>query len=197
MDSIVFRAALRASAKVALTASLSACGGAVQTTSTNETPDAFADTSSGAVVGEAAAPSDAGRTENVCAPPPVASLLPEQSNPDAAVADETFACCVHVLAASSEQPDGYLPILTDAAAHDPTVLGCCAAVVVRLDSDFSGTGVDPLTRDRGEVAEAGLDQVYDPARCCEALGSQLALYPIGPTCSPWGPPMPPAMPGVA
>jgi hypothetical protein len=198
MDSVVFRAALRASAKVALTASLSACGGAVQTTTSSETPDAFADTSSGTVLGEGAAPSDAGRAANACAPPPVASLLPEQNHPDAAVADETFGCCVRMVAASFEQPEGgFQPMLTDAAVHDPTVLGCCAAVVVRLDSDYSAT-LAAQEQDRAELTDAGLGQgTYDPAGCCEALSSQLALYPSGPTCSPWGPPMPPAMPDVA
>src|SRR5260370_7379064 len=40
MDYIVFRAALRASAKVALTATLASCGGIVQSTNRGDTPDA-------------------------------------------------------------------------------------------------------------------------------------------------------------
>jgi hypothetical protein len=170
----------------------------MQTTTGDGAPDAFVDTSPGAVA-EAAAPSDAGReaSARACEPPPVASLLPEGSHPDAVVGDQTFSCCVDVLAASFEQPDGaFQAMLTDAAAQDPTVLGCCAAVVVRLDGYYSGASFDSGARDRGELAEAGLSSGYDPAGCCEALRT-LSIYPQGPTCSPWGPPMPPAMPALA
>jgi hypothetical protein len=206
MDSAVFRAALRASAKVALTATLSSCGGSIQT-HTDDTPDAIADASRAAtldvstpvdavpddVILEASvdvATDDAVADAGECRPPPMASLFPEQSHPGVTISDDVFDCCVTLLA-SELGTDGQAPQLTDAQAHDPTFLGCCAATIYRLDNDYFDGGRQDFTT----LAEAGLS-IYSTlyVGCCENIPPGNA---VGPTCSPWGPPMPPAMPEVA
>jgi hypothetical protein len=204
MDSVVFRAALRASAKVALTATLSSCGGAIQTGNA-DAPDAVVDASS---TGDSTAPSDAFAGDAFaadvvaetpvdvvpdaggCRPPPVDSLLPEPNHPGIAISDGLFDCCVTLLGAEL-RTDGQAPALTDAQAHDPTFLGCCAVTLYRLDDE----PLDAGTKDLTTVAEAGVPKyptLY--AGCCEPL-APVSGFSL--TCTPWGPPMPPAMPEVA
>src|SRR5260370_27398882 len=226
MDYMVFRAALRASAKVALTATLASCAGIVQSTNRADTRDGGASPSPTgtapiaiaprpAMVDERAYLADAARPATVdyavsiadvprpptvddatplpaaCDPPPVASLLPEIKHLDARVSDETFECCVSLLAPELLL-DAQPRVFTDAAAHDPNVLDCCAVAIYRVDRGYGDP--DAGARDRGRLADAGLTSFNSLRGCCAALA-----YPLveGPTCTPWGPPMPPAMPEMA
>jgi hypothetical protein len=204
MDSIVFRAALRASAKVALTA-MFGCGGAVQSTSDESRDGAWPPEDSMASIADASnaplvdvrspyqgtgasADTEAAAVLDVAAPPPgncdppaPGDLLPHSTHPDAGVSDSLFDCCVALLRADFELDASVAGTLTDAQAHDPATLGCCAVVVSRLDSTFGGNAqVSALD----ELSDAGVDTFA----CCPPLG-----YPTGPTCIPWGPPVPPAM----
>jgi hypothetical protein len=213
MDITVFRAALRASAKVALTATLTSCGGALQTTSNDDShdagstsvlrPDDAAPPTDSVALTDAVAMADAFAMTDApamtdaaqhlaCDPPPVQSLLPTSMHPGVTISDATFDCCLDLLAAELPS-DAQLPMLGDAAAHDPNVIGCCAAAVYRFESDFADP--DASARDQGDFAEAGLGPwaPWDYLQpCCGPLG-----VPLGPTCTPWGPPMPPAMPEMA
>jgi len=189
MDKLVFRAALRASAKVALTATIASCGGAIQASSSGDSSDAATREPVAEAGGETAL-ADAPPDGQACEPPAAASLLPRAQHPGAVVPDGTFACCLDVLGPLL-RTDAQIATLSDAAAGDPLVVDCCAAVVVRVDDDYSD--FDAGARDRAELADAGLGPQWGPLEpCCAPLG-----YPEGPTCTPWGPPMPPVMPGVA
>jgi hypothetical protein len=224
MDAVVFRAALRASAKVALTATLSSCGGALQTTS-GEGPDALADatpvtTGDEAAQGDAVAGDDAvawdatvdavfadaipeasvfATTEGgACTPPPVASLFPEDQHPGVRISDTLFDCCVAFLGSALRLDGGAFQAteagdlrITDAEANDPTFAGCCAVTVYRLDMDYGV--LDSGVRDSITLQEAGIS-TYPTLEygCCYTVPGVNGL-----TCTPWGPPMPPAMPGIA
>jgi hypothetical protein len=185
-----------------LTATLASCGGALQTTSNDDHSDA-ASTWLKPPPDDAAAPTDAATAADTvavtdaaphpaCDPPPVQSLIPPAMHPGVTISDATFDCCL-ALIASQLPSDAALPMLGDAAAHDPNVVGCCAAALYRYESDDANP--DASARDQGDFAEAGLGtgSLWDFLQpCCEPLGS-----PLGPTCTPWGPPMPPAMPEMA
>jgi len=187
MDRLVFRAALRASAKVALTATIASCGGVIQASSGGDASDTAPRTPAD---GGGAVATDAPTDAPACQPPPMASLLPRAQHPDAVVPDGTFACCIDVLEPLL-RTDAAFATLSDAAASDPLVVDCCAAVVVRVDDDYAD--LDAGARDRAALADAGLGPEWGPLEpCCAPIG-----IPEGPTCTPWGPPMPPAMPGVA
>jgi hypothetical protein len=92
--------------------------------------------------------------------------------PDGGQIDPTmFDCCLPFLAQYA--PDGG-GAFTTSAAGDPYVLSCCAAIV---------NDVDHNTQDYAKVPWQELNA------CCVLL-----QYPVGPACTPWGPPVPPAMP---
>jgi hypothetical protein len=191
MDYTVFRAALRASAKVAFTATIASCGGAIQSAESREANDAAVDAStvSDPVADAALAPSprDGTTSPTACSPPSPASLAPEAGG-SVQVTDDTFQCCI-ALIAPELRTDAIVPRFDDAAASDPAIVGCCDAVIYRLDHDYSG---DAGAADRAALADAGLGYSEYAGGCCPVVA-----YPEGPTCTPWGPPMPPAMPEVA
>jgi hypothetical protein len=202
MDALAFRAALRASAKVALGVA-AGCGGAISTASDGP-PPTTADASVGhdatdaveaAVAFDAAIAFDSGvgpvdvSVANACNPPPASSLLPEQLDAGVVITDSTFDCCASWLSTVAGVDSGVG--FSDAAAADPDVTACCAVVVVRLDGDRGAWLADP------DAGHAALDRDFAlaaPVRwsCCVETG-----FPGGPTCAPWGPPMPPAMPASA
>jgi hypothetical protein len=207
MDSTIFRAALRASAKVALTATLGSCGGTIDAAS-REARDGsppppvtstLADAST-AVLADVAAPgevadaADASLVVADVAPPPVGcdplaagELFPKGMHGDAGVTEPLFECCVTFLGSAIGTDASWpLPMLPDAEANDPNILGCCAVAVYHLDSVSNDR--DASVGASAELANAGVN-TYE---CCQAIG-----YPVGVTCTPWGPPMPPAMPEVA
>jgi len=200
MNALAFRAGLRASAKVALGLVVIGCGGVV-----GDAADSGAES-----LADASVPRDAGKAETALAPeaaipatdaglsdalacnaPPPSSLLPEGSNLDAAAAIDTatFDCCAASLEALLPADAGTIFQFPDAAAPDPALAACCAVVVMRLDHDYTVVeNGDP------DAAEATLQQdqtTAAPVRwaCCNVAG-----HPEGPTCTPWGPPVPPDMP---
>jgi hypothetical protein len=185
MDPGIFRAALRASAKVALGATLSSCGGTLQTAAHGEPPDATADAPE---LEDALVETDSPGA-GMCEPPPVASLLPEQSHPGIRISDDLFACCA-TMVGSALVLDGGLN-QTDAAAIDPHVLDCCAVAIYRVNADV-GPDAGAFYRDQATLLEAGADLNSNFLGCCDPLHDY-----NGPACTPWGPPMPPAMPQVA
>jgi hypothetical protein len=197
MDARAFRAALRASAKVALGLA-AGCGGAISAASDGppgETADASVGHDAQGPAVEASTTVDAGlvvdvAVANACNPPPASSLIPEQIDGGATISDTTFDCCASWLGTVGLKDSGIG--FPDAAAADPGVMACCAVVVARLDDDWrTSWGSDP---DAGRAALARDQALAAPVQwsCCVETG-----YPDGPTCTPWGPPMPPAMPGVA
>jgi hypothetical protein len=199
MNPWAFRAALRASAKVAFGAALVGCGGMIGSEAESSQPidaapgrsdasravDANLPTDDASVAAEDARPGVA-----ACDPPPASSLLPEGLHVDASaeITEATFDCCVNRLEAVPVGEAG--ADFRDAAAADPGLAACCAVVIARLDYEFTQTINDP----DASQAVAQLDQQTSaPVRwaCCGVTPSE------GPTCTPWGPPMPPEMEEVA
>jgi hypothetical protein len=180
MNQSVFRAALRASAKVALGAAVAGCGGMVGSTAEHAAPEASATVD--------AAAADAAQTQaRTCEPPSPSSVLPEGLHADAAagIGESTFACCVSMLEAVPPNDGGLA--FPDAAVGNPEVQACCATVIARLDYDMRATSDQP----DASATEQQDEQTATPVRwaCCQVTPSE------GPTCTPWGPPMPPEMPG--
>jgi hypothetical protein len=173
--------ALRAAAKAALSVSLAGCGGALA----HATDDSGADPVSTTVSdgghgrgadGAARAPKEAGsaltvrdaasRGDAVSEPCPG---LPEAG--DAAVSENTFTCCTSYLSPAADAAFGSLGV--DASA--PASRACCNAVITYVDQTAG--------------AYAAASTVL-PA-CCQGEGA-----PEGRACTPWGPPVPPTMPGA-
>ena len=208
MNHFVFRAALRASAKVALGAAFAACGGVVGSTaapsaaeaaapdaaSVDATPNAVSvDATPNAVSVDAtpvdvSSPLDAPKQEaGACDAPSPSSVLPEGAHADAAaeIGQSTFDCCVAMLKVVLPDEGGLA--FPDAAVGNPEVQACCATVIARLDYDMRQT----ITQPDASTAEQQDERTAAPVRwaCCQVTPSE------GPTCTPWGPPMPPEMPG--
>jgi hypothetical protein len=185
MNRLVFRAALRASAKVALGAAFAGCGGMVGSTAEHAAPEASAPeaASADAALFDVSARAEAG----ACDPPSPSSVLPEGLHADAAagIDESTFACCVGLLEAVPPNDGGFA--FPDAAVGNPEVQACCATVIARLDYDMRQT----ITQPDASTAEQQDERTAAPVRwaCCQVTPSE------GPTCTPWGPPMPPEMPG--
>jgi hypothetical protein len=181
MNRLVFRAALRASAKVALGAAFAGCGGMVGSTAERAAPEASA--SADAALVDVSARAEAG----ACNPPSPSSVLPEGLHADAAASidESTFACCVGLLEAVPPNDGGFA--FPDAAVGNPEVQACCATVIARLDYDMRET----ITQPDASTTEQQDERTAAPVRwaCCQVTPSE------GPTCTPWGPPMPPEMPG--
>jgi len=177
--------ALRAAAKAALSVSLVGCGGATvaDTRDNSGTEHAAHDG------GQTVATRDGGHT--VTAPDSArdadaalrsiaeagrdgaASETPCTGLPasvDASVSTATFACCLDYLAAGRDASAGLLAFDASSPANEP----CCTAIIAYVDDTA------------GAYAAA---EPFIPA-CCE----QTNPVPIGRACTPWGPPVPPAMP---
>jgi hypothetical protein len=183
MDYSTRRAALRAAAKVALSASIIGCGSVVvedldhggaassgggsgpiaTATSTSSASGSVSSTGTGDIAPDAG-PSDGGE-ELACDTPPLGV--------DAGISDETLTCCIGFL--GGYVPDGSdWPEFDAVAAADPSVKGCCNAMI----------------QDVAKVAQQGSALAWNELNaCCGVLGN-----PNGPACTPWGPPVPPEMP---
>jgi hypothetical protein len=215
MDPLVFRAALRASARVAFTAALVGCGGTVISggtadpdhgtdmgTPTDEAstgPDVATNTEAGTEAGtslEGGTGFEAGQVQEAAIPgdsglacnaPPPSSLF-HTGVPASSVNASMFDCCMAELTPLIATDSG--TDSADAAAADPNVAGCCGVVVFAVNHD---TGPDASAQATAEVA--AFDELGWGARslCCSLL-----KWPGGgTTCEAWGPPTPPAMPGEA
>jgi hypothetical protein len=170
--------ALRAAAKAALSISAFSCGGATVTSPTEDAGktsaamDLDSGTTSTTMREDAEAPPtmrDAGNTVVATDDP-----CPGVPGGDAAVSENGFACCKSYLAPAAGAAFGSLGV--DASA--PFAAACCSAVIRYVD----------VTDGAYTAAEALLPG------CCESQNP----IPIGRACTPWGPPVPPAMPmGVA
>jgi hypothetical protein len=200
MDRLVFRAALRVSAKVALGAAVAGCGGLVGSTAERAAPEAGAPEA--AAVSPEAAPEDAAAPVDValadgsqvkagaCDPSSPSSVLPEDTHADAAagITESTFDCCLAVLEAVPPNEGGFE--FPDAAFGNPEVQACCATVIARLDHDY---------RDSWALVDAAQAILQGDMRAAEPIVNACCQVELpaayGPTCTPWGPPMPPQMPG--
>ncbi len=187
MNRLVFRAALRVSVKVAFGAAVAACGGMVGSTAEHAQPEAAAspqDASGDGAAVDVASSSDVAQAEaGSCDPLSPSSVLPEGAHADAAagISESTFDCCVALLDAVPPNDGGFA--FPEAAVADPEVQGCCATVIARLDYEIR------QGPDASAAAQAD-EQTAAQVRwaCCQVTPNE------GPTCTPWGPPMPPAMP---
>jgi hypothetical protein len=73
-------------------------------------------------------------------------------------------------------PDAWSPpTLGDAAAADPTIVACCNAIIQHVNQK-------PADYTRAQI---------EISQCCPLLAN-----PFGAACTPWGPPVPPAMPAL-
>lgn len=166
--------ALRAAAKVALafsTASVfGACGGQVAEAAKAD-PDAKTDPDGGSA--EAA-------TDTAAVPDALVDATACTVTADAATPKE-LACCAAKVKATFPA-DVVEPVdaggVGDAGSPDKELVACCGEIVRTYDS----------THDLGLT--------FQQARaCCYALPGTWWEHP-GIACTPWGPPMPPAMPGA-
>jgi hypothetical protein len=165
--------ALRAAAKAALSMTVVGCGGATVTTPTEDAGKTSASMAK-----------DAGMTPTVLedseAPPTtrdggdsrvaMGDPCPGVSVGDASVSEDGFACCKSYLTPAADAAFGSLGV--DASA--PFAAACCSAVIRYADTT--------------DGAYASADAILPG--CCESLDPE----PIGRACTPWGPPVPPAMP---
>jgi hypothetical protein len=174
--------ALRAAAKVTLSAAILGCGGATEAVTVDAsdgdaTPVRVTTHQDAAAARDALAALDAQATPD--APDAPALACPGAvADPTATVAASTFACCTSFLEGSLLTADSGV-LAVDPSL--PTTLPCCAAAVAYVDGAPSAFG---------SVAGPVL------ASCCHELATVDAGPPVGPACTPWGPPVPPAMPGA-
>jgi len=177
MNHAIRRQALQTTAKVALSLTVLACGGTVEVAQeapaqTDPPPDP-------------PEPIDEEQGERL----PSQASFPEEEEPlacDAApvgeevtiLDDEQLGCCLDQLEPvwPAEGPDGWEQ--WQETMQDEDVGACCNVVVAHADQ--------ATTFDLFETL--GWDKIQ---RCCEAAGS-----PVGPACTPWGPPVPPHLRGV-
>ena len=169
MDAFTRKLALRNAAKVAFGSLFFGCGGTM--VSASEPPDALPD---------APAAPDAAFSDVVAADAALACTGPTEVDAGN-VSEETFQCCIGVV--SSDVGDAS-PWESDGGeiASDPSAANCCSAIVARVDDEPDGGNVS------GDYLAASNLLPW----CCRALG-----YPMGPACTPWGPPMPPPMAAFA
>jgi hypothetical protein len=191
MNALVFRAALRATARVAFTAAIVGCGGTTSEGNSDAAKSEAAMGKEGAAtdapsgrdaehVKDTAPPGDSGL---MCNAPPPSSLFDKDAAADT-VSESLFNCCIA----------GLEPLIgdsqtgaSDAEAADPNLLACCGVIVFAADKD---RGLDASAEATAELQSLQKLGFAAQDTCCELLKE-----PLGPTCTPWGPPMPPAMPG--
>jgi hypothetical protein len=186
MDEWMHRAALRAAAKVALAGLVGGCGahselpgGGAATPEPGGRPaaDASAD---GRETSADAQGADAREAATDAADAAALACAAQAGGDEEGV----FTCCLETV--GRYFPDGgFAGELPAAAAADPEAVACCPEIVGHVEDAFVDGGADPSAvwsraNDRGVLAS-----------CCNALDN-----PMGPACTPWGPPVPPAMPGA-
>ena len=167
MDELTVRRALRAAAKVAFSFSVAGCGGAIAPEAAIDS--GHVDTTGPGADGGHVALSDAASSRDTGVV--LASCNEPSLGVDASVGDDTFACCRQRV--DQAMSDASWPRLGDAAASDPGVVMCCNAVILHVEEKPA------------DYAKAS----HEIQPCCQLLHS-----PIGVACTPWGPPVPPAMP---
>jgi hypothetical protein len=172
MELHVKKLALRSAAKVAFGTMMVGCGGTMAVSDAGEPQDASnpkndassIDSSTDGNAADVAQIEDAtGDGALACTPP----VEVDGGDPGA----EVFACCLGVVEAITGDA-GFIVADAGEVTGDPSVDNCCKAIIAHVDND---------TPDYS-AAEQALPT------CCNALAS-----PMGPACTPWGPPMPPEM----
>jgi hypothetical protein len=162
--------ALRNAAKVALGTFVVGCGGSIVV---GEEPDAH---------GDAKAKQDAALIDAVVPEQDAALACTGQTEVDAGdVSSETFACCIaEVKSATGDASPWGDPNGPDASpvTNNPAAENCCNVIVARIDNEPDGGSFSEDYNTAGDALNW----------CCIAL-----KYPMGTACTPWGPPMPPAM----
>ncbi len=183
----VRKLALLSAAKVAFSAALVGCGGVVvvsgegpgegggSTTGADPTPTPVpwgtpatagsSSSSASTMASSTTASSATGGVEGECGATTTAPFAPE-----------AVACCQALLTSTfAAGPAGPPPPAT------PNLVGCCdMALVVR---DTQTPGAPPPETFAWETTYA----------CCQVPGVT-TTKPFSPTCTPWGPPVPPALP---
>jgi hypothetical protein len=162
VDALVRKKALRHAAKVAFGTMIVGCGGNETTTT-----DAAADVKSGDVqmmdvMADALADVTADSASDVATD---ASLMCTQEVAlDASIDENTFQCCLGVV----EQITGDSGFTIADAGGNPSIDNCCVAIVAHVDTMGDYSAAEPTL-----------------GTCCNIVGN-----PMGPACTPWGPPMP-------
>lgn len=163
MELIVRKMALRNAAKVALGSLVMGCGGTI-----TDGGDAATDASSNK---DTAQQKETSVLDVVVqSDAPLACTGPvdvDAGDPGSTV----FACCLPVVEALTGDA-GFVVVDAGEVTGDPSVDNCCKAIIAHVDND---------TQDYSAASQV-------LSTCCNALG-----YPVGPACTPWGPPTPPEM----
>ena len=162
--------ALRNAAKVAFGTFVVGCGGSIVV---GQEPDAQSD---------AKATKDAALDSAIVPKQDAALACTGATEVDASdVSAETFQCCVAtVKSATGDASPWGDPNGPDASAvtNDPAAQNCCSVIIARIDNEPDGGNFSDDYMAAGDALNW----------CCIALS-----YPMGGACTPWGPPMPPAM----
>ena len=167
------RRALYAAAKLVISVSALGCGATVV--------DQEVDATDTEVDAKVPSPEVETETETAIESPTAMPGTPRprcgiSSVPDV-VSEETFSCCVRTV----EKIFAHNP-----STHQPAPV-CCGAIVEAVD--------DALSHSSPGAGEMYTRAIQKGAlfTCCDRME-----WPAGPACTPWGPPVPPAMPiGVA
>jgi hypothetical protein len=181
MDRLTRHAALAAAAKVALSMSALGCASstvieaAAGTGSTGHggaTGGAMTGTTTSTASGGATTTaSSAGGAGGTGGSSTVCGAPPPDA--DASVGSAVMECCVAFLEPYAPEAGGSFD---PSAANDPRVADCCQAIVAHVDQNYQDAVKVPY---------------QEMGACCTLL-----KYPLGLACTPWGPPVPPAMPAA-
>ena len=164
MELHVKKLALRSAAKVAFGSIAFGCGGSMMEQS-DASSDATADRFEASAL-DAPHPIDSATTDDAalaCTPP----VEVDGGDPG----EEVFQCCLGEVETLTGDA-GFVVVDAGEITSDPSLENCCNAIIAHVDNatdDYSAASVVLPT-------------------CCNAIGG-----PIGPACTPWGPPMPPEM----
>jgi len=163
------RLALRQAAKMVLGAAFVGCGGAM---AAEAPPDAASD-GRGAVDAKTAA------HDAAAVSPKDAGLACDLTPEDAGISESSVACCLALTESATPDAGGF-DFDPSPWAADPSLSGCCHALYEKNDHNLVSF-----------VYGQGSHWRYDTCGIC----AKLVGDPVA--CTPWGPPVPPAMLEVA
>lgn len=187
MHKRAFDAALRAALKITFSTTLLACGGTVDVDESTPVDVDPGDSGSGASTAASSGSGGTGGEGGVAQPTPIPRPEPrpeprpreqcegELSPPvDWWTFDEhTFACCTEALVAAI--PPGNIDAWLEQSFEDQATQNCCTQVTAPNMEAFWGN--DPLPHPAPD----------------HVIGACCTLQVGTPTCTAWGPPMPPTM----
>jgi hypothetical protein len=168
MDDQIRRAALRATAKIALSLTVLGCTSTVQLETVN-TDEPIEDDPPPIETPSEEPLEDPGR---VAIPSPPEALACDAPRPgeEVSIDDAQLDCCLGVLEPLIPTGEVNTWEQWQQDAEEPAVMGCCVVAVSHVSDDWS------------KMDTVGWETVNS---CCAIDQS------LGPACSPWGPPMPP------